>query len=283
MSCARPPLRNMTIQKLLTHVLLYIGTTTVLSLIAAVAFLTFTNSFDDVSKYTKKWKSGYAECSVLGINVHGTMLTYTPFEADGTDSISSSEDVVAAIRAAGEDDSLKAVLLEIDSPGGLPVAGEEIANALKELKKPSVAIIRQSGTSAAYWAATGAKYVIASKNSDVGSIGVTMSYLENIDATKKYIQLSSGKYKDTGSPDKPISDEEKKLLLRDILVTHENFISEVATNRNIDIAQVRALADGSSVLGDKALELHLIDEIGSWSEGEKYLEQQIGKKPVVCW
>lgn len=231
-----------------------------------------------------------SSCTVMGINLHGTILTYVPEgmlgeeeDSPATEDVVGSEDVVSAIMSADADPSIKAVLLEVDSYGGAPVAGEEVANALKALSKPSVAVIRQSGTSAAYLAATGADRIFASKNSDVGSIGVTMSYLENIDDTKKYVQLSSGKYKDAGDPDKPLTEDEKAVLLRDVKIVHENFIEAVAENRNIPIEEVRKIADGSSMLGTAAIALKLIDEIGSWNEAENYLEQQIGEKPVVCW
>lgn len=231
-----------------------------------------------------------ANCTVMGINLHGTMLTYVPNGMRGeeeedatTEDVVGSEEVVSAIMSADADPNIKAILLEVDSYGGAPVAGEEIANALKTLSKPSVAVIRQSGTSAAYLAATGADRIFASKNSDIGSIGVTMSYLENIDDTKKYVQISSGKYKDAGDPDKSLTEEEKAVLLRDVRIVHENFIEAVAQNRNIPVEEVRKIADGSSVLGVTGISLKLIDEIGSWTEAESYLEQQINEKPVVCW
>jgi len=229
----------------------------------------------------------YSSCTVLGIDLHGMLLTYIP-PANEDDpladkDVASSQEIVSAIEAADDDENIKAILLEVDSSGGLPVAGEEIANALKASKKTTVAVIRQTGASAAYWAATGADYIFASRNSDVGSIGVTMSYLENTEKGTKYIQLSSGKYKDAGNPDKPLTAEEKELFLRDIKVLHENFIEDVAKNRNISVEDIRSIADGSSVLGAKAKSLKLIDAIGSWPEAEIYLEQQIGEKPEICW
>lgn len=237
-----------------------------------------------------------ASCNVLGINLHGMIATYIPTQgsADNPDDYQAqygdaigSEDIVGSIWSANQDDSIKAILMEVDSTGGYPVAGEEIANALKESTKPTVVVIRQSGLSAAYWASTGAKQIFASKNSDVGSIGVTSSYLDNVGKNQKdgnaYVQLSSGKYKDAGSPDKPLTEEERQLFLRDIKITHENFIEAVATNRNIPVDQVRALADGSSVLGEKAKALKLVDQIGGWTEAQNYIEEQIGEKPEICW
>jgi len=231
------------------------------------------------------------DCNVLGINLHGTLLTYLPPEGGGsliedTDMV-SSEDILYLIDQAIEDDKIKALILEVDSYGGLPVAGEEVAIALKASTKPTVAMIRQAGTSAAYWAATGAQRIFASKNSDVGSLGVTMSYLENVSKNQKeglnFVSLSSGKYKDTGNPDRTLTDDEKALFMRDLKIVHQNFIDAVSVNRNLSIENVRAIADGSSVLGERAKALGLIDEIGSLLEVEKYLSEKIGEKSVICW
>ena len=102
------------------------------------------------------------------------------------------------------------------------MAAEEVVNALKNATKPTIALIREGGVSAAYYAASGADIIFASENSDVGSIGITMSYMDN---TKKnqaegltYNQLSIGKYKDSGDPDKPLTAEEKELFMRDIKI-----------------------------------------------------------------
>ena len=195
----------------------------------------------------------------------------------------ASEDVISLIKKADSDDSIKAILIEVDSPGGQPVAGEEIANALKGATKPTVAVIRQSGTSAAYWAISGAGKIFASLNSDVGSIGVTASYVQNTDPNKKFVQISVGKYKDTGNPAKAMTAEEKALILRDIKKIQQNFINDVATNRNLSVDKVTGIADGSSMLGDKAKSLGLIDEIGDMTSAQKYLTQKIGTDAQLCW
>lgn len=227
----------------------------------------------------------YQGCSVLGINVHGGVYTYLPALSEMSDPIDgvASENVVFAIREAEKNDDIKGVMIEIDSGGGSPVAGEEIANALRTLTKPSVVVIRQIGASAAYWAATGAQHIIASENSDIGSIGVTASYILNTDPRQQYVGLTSGKYKDTGSPDKPLSADERALITRDLNIVHQNFIKAVATNRGLEVEAVKSIADGSTVLGARALELGLIDEIGGWREAQAYLEAQIGETPTICW
>lgn len=231
-------------------------------------------------------------CNVAGIELHGNVVTYiSPDHYDSEGNLifdeSASDLITGRIRTLEEDDSIKAILLEVDSYGGSGVAGEEIAAALKNTKKPTVALIRDAGASAAYWAASGADKIYASKNSDVGSIGVTYSYLDNIGKNRKdgltYNQLSSGKFKDTGDPDKPLTLEEKNLIMRDVKIMHQNFIKAVSENRNIGIEKVANLADGSTMLGEAALRNGLIDQIGGMPEVKEYLKEQIGEDVVFCW
>ena len=231
-------------------------------------------------------------CNVSGINLHGDLLTYISpanYDYDGNltyDEV-SSEDLVYYIEQAEKDDSIKAIILEVDSYGGDPVAGEEVANAMRKAQKPTVALIRSAGLSAAYYAATGADKIFASVNSDVGSIGVTISYLDNSLQNQKegltYNQLSAGRFKDAGDPNKKLSAEETKLFMRDVDIMHQNFIKAVAENRNLDINKVRALADGSSMLGEMALKNGLIDQIGGIDEVKEYLKEKIGVDVEICW
>ena len=232
------------------------------------------------------------ECNVIGIELRGFLATYhTNEEIDENGNPifdqSASEEMVTGIEMAEEDYTVKAIILEIDSFGGYPVAGEEVANALKRAKKPTVAIVREVGVSAAYLVATGADIIFASKNSDVGSIGVTMSYLDyakqNQEDGLTYNKLSSGKFKDAGDPDKMLTYEEKQLFMRDVNILNENFVQDVAENRNMDIEKVRELADGSSWLGEQALEYGLIDRIGGIHEAKEYLKELLGEEIDLCW
>lgn len=231
------------------------------------------------------------DCSVIGVNLHGEIFTYIPNHSENDsyfnfDSV-ASEDITWVIRKANEDPKIKAILVEVDSRGGSPAAGEEISSAIENSDKPIVAHIRESGVSAAYWAISSADKIFASENSDIGGIGVTSSYLDNTAKNSKdgytYEQLSAGKYKDSGSPDKTLTTEERVLFLRDINIIHANFIEAVAKNRNLPTEEVKRIADGSSVLGEQARSLGLIDEIGGISEVENYLDEIIGEKPEVCW
>lgn len=231
-------------------------------------------------------------CNIQGIELHGDIVTYiSPADLDEEGNIivdqTASENISYAIEQAEKDDKIKAILLEIDSYGGSPVAAEEIANALKQAKKPTVALIREGGVSGAYLSATGADIIFASKNSDVGGIGVTMSYLDSSKKNQEqgltYNRLSSGKFKDTGDPDKELSAEEIKLLMRDVNIVYQNFVKAVAENRGLDIEKVRKLADGSTMMGEMALRNGLIDQIGGVFEVKEYLKEKIGEDAEVCW
>lgn len=232
------------------------------------------------------------DCNVYGINLHGDIVTYHSNDAyNDQDKLildqTSADEVVWAVDKAENTDTVKAVVVEIDSYGGSGEAGEEMMLALKQSKKPVVAFIRNAGLSAAYLAATGAETIFASNFSDVGSIGITMSYLQNTEKNKKdgltFIDLSSGKYKDSGNPDRPLTSEEKQIFMRDVKIAHEYFVNLVAQNRNLDIEKVKVLADGSSVMGEQALKDGLIDKIGLFPDVENFLSEKIGAPVAVCW
>jgi protease-4 len=231
-------------------------------------------------------------CNVVRATLQGGLFTYIS-DADRSEEgypiidAQTSESIVYAINQGEDDPAIKAIVLEIDSVGGTPVAAEEVAKALKQAKKPTVALIREYGVSAAYWAASGADIIFASANSDVGGIGVTYSYLENVEQNRQegliFQELAAGKFKDAGDPNKPLTAEERALFERDLAILHENFIKTVAENRDLEIEKVRELADGSSMLGQMALEHGLIDRIGGLPEVKEYLAETIGEKVELCW
>lgn len=231
-------------------------------------------------------------CNTLGVSLHGFLSSYISNDnvsenGKSTEDQVASENIVYAIEQAEKDEKIKAIVLEVDSAGGGGVAAEEVANALKRAKKPTVAWIREQGMSAAYWASTGAEKIFASAMSDVGSIGATYSYLDNYQKNLKegltFNSLSTGEFKDTMNPDKPLTAEEKALIMRDLNIANENFIRAVAANRKLDITKVRQLADGSSMPGELALKNGLIDRIGGIYEVKDYLKEKIGEEVELCW
>ena len=229
--------------------------------------------------------------NVALIKIRGGIVNYRIDPADDPNGIYdpdsvSSDDVMHEIEEPENNGDIKGIIVEIDSPGGIPVAGEEIMNSLLALKIPTAAFIRERGLSAGYLIATAADKIYASRTSDVGSIGVTMSYIDNSKKNEKdgltYNQLSTGKFKDMGDSEKELTAEEKARLMSDLEKSHQIFVEYVAKNRNMDIEAVKKLADGSSMIAQDAIDAGLIDEIGGLGEAKAYLQDKIGETVTVC-
>ena len=227
-------------------------------------------------------------CNVAGISLHGDIYTYYDPESQNMDNVVTSEDIVYLLETAETTPNIEAIILEIDSYGGSPVASREIVDTIKNFVTiPVIVQIREAGLSGAYWVASASDYIFASEISDVGSIGVTQSYLDesgyNIREGFTYNSLNTGKFKDILDPQKPLTWEEKQLLQRDLDIVYEAFVKDVAENRGIELSEIEKLADGSSMLGQMALEKGLIDEVGGYYEVQDYIYNKLGIDPVVCW
>lgn len=181
-------------------------------------------------------------------------------------NIASPEIIKKQLKEADDDGSISAILLDINSPGGTPVASEEIMQAVKNCKKPVVAWISDTGASGAYLVASGADKIVASKSSWVGSIGVILSLTNLSDLYQmlgidKY-SIKGGKYKDMGSDYRNLTNEEKDMLQNMVNQEHDNFISIVAENRKLEKNYVKSIAEGQVFTGTQAKELKLVDENG---------------------
>ncbi|MBD3303898.1 signal peptide peptidase SppA [Candidatus Woesearchaeota archaeon] len=216
--------------------------------------------------------------NVALIPVKGTITTTGGTDVWAKGGVKSGT-VVKWIQEAEEDDSVKALFFDIDSPGGTPVGSVEIAEAINRAEKPAFAVIHEMGTSGAYWVASAADKIFANRLSTIGSIGVRSSYLEFAglmdDYNVTYRRLIAGKYKDIMSPYKEMSLEEQKKVQERLDRLHEIFINSVAQNRGLDIEHVYDIADGYIYFGDEAKELGLIDFIGTTEDAKKMLGKEL--------
>lgn len=176
--------------------------------------------------------------------------------------------IVDYLQQAKTDDSIKGVILEINSGGGTVVATEEIANAVKSVKqnKPVVAWIRDAGASGAYWIASASNKIVAYPMSVTGSVGVTSSYLEYTGLMDKYglgyEELTGGEYKDVGSPFRELKQEERKILQNKLDTIHSYFIDVIAENRNKPREEVVEISTGMYYLGKEFYDIGLVDYLG---------------------
>lgn len=181
-------------------------------------------------------------------------------------SVVNPDEIKEQIKTAEADKSVSAILLEINSPGGTPVASEEIMDEVKDCKKPVVSWISDNGASGAYLAATGSDKIVASNSSMVGSIGVIMDLTNLSDLYQKLgidrYAIKGGKYKDIGADYRDLTSEEKSMLQNMVDENYESFVANVAQNRKLSKKYVESIAEGQIYTGKQAKKLKLIDEIG---------------------
>jgi len=202
--------------------------------------------------------------TVAVIPVQGEISYVSPDIFGG--NVANPDTVVDQIRNAEEDPTISAILLDINSYGGTPVASTEIMEAVRNCSKPIVAWISDTGVSGAYLVASGADKVVASRSSWVGSIGVILtltdlSELYEAIGVDRY-SIKAGRFKDMGADYRSLTSEEKQMIQNLINEEHNNLISTIAENRRLDLNHVRSLAEGQIFTGAQAKELRLIDETG---------------------
>ena len=185
----------------------------------------------------------------------------------------TSGTIMKQIREAAADDSVKALVLRIDSGGGSATAAEEVGRELLRFKeqtqKPIVATMGNTGASAAYWiAACASDKIYANATTLTGSIGVYMPYMNTEELFKKIgitsDKIKSGPYKDIMSNDRPMTTEEKQILQNIVDEIYDQFVYTVSAGRRMETSKVRAIADGRIYTGRQAKNIGLVDELGDY-------------------
>jgi signal peptide peptidase SppA len=174
-----------------------------------------------------------------------------------------------------------AVILQVDSYGGGVSAAETLYNYLNGFKeKPIVTLFRDAGVSAGYMIALPTERIFAGRTTGVGSIGVTMSTLNNYEKNKKegieYVEITSGRFKDGLSPDKKLDKEILQYEQDEIDKLARIFVDLVSLHRRIPLDVVKSLADGRVWIGEDAFKLGLIDEVGTLDNTLAYLKSKTG-------
>jgi protease IV len=175
------------------------------------------------------------------------------------------------LRQAAKDGRVKAIVLEIDSPGGSVVASDQMYESIREFKettsKPVVVSMSETAASGGYYIATAADEIVANESTLTGSLGVIFSYLNFAEAADKLglkeEVVKSGKFKDIGSPTREPTKEELEILQSLIDESYDGFVEVIVEGRGLPEDQVRELADGSVYSGLQAKSLGLVDELGN--------------------
>ncbi|MCF6150041.1 MAG: signal peptide peptidase SppA [Candidatus Kuenenia sp.] len=186
------------------------------------------------------------------------------------------EIVKEQLEHAAKDDHVKAVLLEIDSPGGGITASDiiyhEIIKFKKNTQKKVVVYMEDIAASGGYYIASAADFILAHPTTITGSIGVIMPLINVSEFINRHgvvdNSIASGDMKEIGSPLKQMTSEEAEVLQNIINEMYMQFVEVVSSGRNLDIEEVKKIADGRIYTGKQAVEAGLVDKLG-------YLEDAI--------
>ena len=194
-------------------------------------------------------------------------------------------DRIKKINALAEDKRVKAVIVDINSPGGSTVGSEMIYNALLKVTKvkPVVVVMNSLAASGGYLIALGGDHIVAHNGTITGSIGVIIQSAEITDLAEKlgikFENFKSNPVKANPNPTEKTTDKSRQIMLDSVNNVYEYFIELVALRRNLDIEYVRQIADGRIYSGRQALDLKLIDAVGNHDTALEllYVEKKISR------
>ena len=247
---------------------------TVILLLAVLSFVISLLGGKNNSAVKKAEDTAIKGDKIAVIDITGTMLSggsgVPQLFSESTGAYSNT--IMKQLRRAAKDKSVKAVLLNINSPGGSVTSAEEITEEIqkfkKDSKKPIVATMGNAGASAAYYVAANCDKIYANPSTLTGSIGVYIGSKNLEELYKKIgitdVMIKSGVHKDILSGARPMTGEERAILQSMVDEMFENFLQTVSAGRKLPLEQVRVLADGRVYTGRQAKNLKLVDELGNY-------------------
>jgi protease-4 len=202
---------------------------------------------------------------------------------EGVISSELTERAVRQLTKYGDDTTIKAIVLRIDSPGGGVAASQEIYEEVRRVRSNGKLVVASMGSVAAsggYYVACVAERIFANAGSVTGSIGVIVQ-LANVSELLHRVGIessviTSGPFKDSGNPTRALRPEERQVFQALVDDVYQQFIEAVAQGRNLPLEEVRHAADGRIYTGRQAKDLHLVDELGSLQDAIAYAASRIG-------
>ena len=200
--------------------------------------------------------------TVAVIQLDGTL------DYDGTSN--SPEGLSSLLDRASSDENIKAVVLRVNSGGGVAAAGEEMSIYLKDFDKPVVVSSAAINASAAYMISSQADYIYVLNSTDIGSIGTLLQHYDLSELLAKLginiENITSADSKDSSYYNRPLTEEERERYQHLVDQINEMFIKTVAEGRGMEVEEVRKLADGMSWVGQDAVDVGIADEVGTFED-----------------
>lgn len=216
------------------------------------------------------------------VNIDQEITTQSAKASLFSEGQAGSEEIANIIYNLDTRDDVVGVLFVINSPGGGVVATREIYDSIKELKKPKVAYFREVAASGGYYIATPTDYIVADPNAITGSIGVVATFSDMSELFEKVglnmTSVTSGEHKDIGSPSRPMTVEEKKIIQDIVDEVFVEFKSTVLENRKdkLNREKFEEVLDGRILSGRQAKQVGLVDQLGSKRDALKKVAELAG-------
>ena len=226
----------------------------------------------DIRDYDRSLTPDTSGSAIAVINGEGAIMTGHGSSGFSRQSDMKSDDVAAAIYEAAKDESVKAIVFRVSSPGGSDTASEQISNALKDAQKAGKPVVISMGEYAAsggYWISAGANAIVANPSTLTGSIGVYGGKMAIGDALGRFgIDLRSigvgSEFAGAYGSSKPFTAAQRAAFSAQIDEIYDAFVNHVAEGRHLKPERVREIAKGHVWTGEQALKLGLVDQLGGF-------------------
>ena len=223
--------------------------------------------------YEEEWVAGDGPAVIAVVPVEGTIAP-ADNTLGGTQPTTTPEGLTDALRQAGQDTNVVAVVLEINSPGGGVTASDEMHQSILDFEentgKPVVVSMGDTAASGGYYISTAADRIFAHQTTLTGSLGVIILLPNFAEAADKYgirrVVIKSGKYKDMGSAFREMTPEERDIFQSIVDDLYSEFVDVISEGRGIPEERVREIADGRIYSGVQAKSLGLVDSFGNLDE-----------------
>ena len=243
---------------------------------------------DEYPNLSEIWSYGEGDTKVVRIALEG-VIQRSAEEGLFETPVDMVTAILTQIRAASNDEDVKAIILEVDSPGGGLTPSDEIWDALTRFKESDpdrkiVVFMKDLAASGGYYVSMAGDWLIAEPTTIVGSIGVIMSTINFTELSHKVgvtdVTIKSGKNKDLLNPFTNVPPEQLKILQDMIDTSYQRFFDIVKDARDVEADKLKEIADGRIFDASKALDLGLIDDIGYWDDAVNKTAELLGKKSV---
>ena len=238
--------------------------------------------------YEEEWVAGDGPAVIAVVPVEGTIAP-ADNTLGGTQPTTTPEGLTDALRQAGQDTNVVAVVLEINSPGGGVTASDEMHQSILDFEentgKPVVVSMGDTAASGGYYISTAADRIFAHETTLTGSLGVIILLPNFAEAAEKYgikqVAIKSGKYKDMGSAFREMTPDEREIFQSIVDDLYSEFVEVISEGRGIPEDRVREIADGRIYSGVQAKKLGLVDSLGDLDEASATVGRLAGAKDTT--